>query len=58
MLIVWGGRDFCFDDTFLARWRKIFPSARCHRVADAGHYVLEDADTEAIPLIQRHFART
>jgi pimeloyl-ACP methyl ester carboxylesterase len=53
-LIVWGGRDFCFDDVFLARWREIFPTARCERIADAGHYVLEDAATEAIPLIREH----
>lgn len=41
-LILWGGRDFCFDDTFLARWREIYPSASVERFADAGHYVLED----------------
>lgn len=54
VLIVWGGRDFCFNDTFLARWRRILPAARCVRLADAGHYVLEDADTEVIPLIREH----
>ena len=34
-LIVWGGRDFCFDDTFLARWQRELPQARVHRIADA-----------------------
>ncbi len=43
ILIQWGGRDFCFDDSFLARWREIFPGAACERYPDAGHYVLEDA---------------
>lgn len=55
ILIVWGGRDFCFDDGFLARWRKIFPQARCERIADAGHYVLEDA-AEAVAMIKDHLA--
>jgi cis-3-alkyl-4-acyloxetan-2-one decarboxylase len=57
-LLVWGGRDFCFDDTFLARWREIFPGARCERIADAGHYVLEDAAAEVIPLIRSHLLKT
>lgn len=46
-MILWGGRDFCFNDHFLARWREIFPQAPVHRYADAGHYVLEDAGTDA-----------
>jgi pimeloyl-ACP methyl ester carboxylesterase len=46
-LIVWGGRDFCFDDTFLSRWREIYPDAQVRRLERAGHYVLEDAGPEA-----------
>lgn len=42
--IIWGGADFCFNDRFLARWKQIFPQAQVTRIADAGHYVLEDAD--------------
>lgn len=57
VLIAWGGRDFCFNDTFLARWREVFPQARCERFADAGHYVLEDAADEVIPLIRAHLAK-
>jgi len=56
ILIVWGGQDFCFDDSFLARWREHFPAATCVRLADAGHYVLEDAANEVIPLIHQHLA--
>jgi haloalkane dehalogenase len=52
-LIIWGGRDFCFDDTFLARWRQVLPQAEVHRLADAGHYVLEDARDEVVPRITR-----
>jgi len=46
-LIVWGARDFCFDDTFLSRWREIFPDARVDRLERVGHYVLDDAGLAA-----------
>jgi haloalkane dehalogenase len=52
MEIHWGGRDFCFNDSFLARWRELFPRAAVNRIADAGHYVLEDALEEIIPRIR------
>lgn len=50
-LIVWGGRDFCFNDSFLDRWRQELPGATVRRIADAGHYVLEDAREEVVPQI-------
>lgn len=53
ILIGWGGRDFCFNDVFLARWREIYPRAHVHRIADAGHYVLDDAREEMVPLISQ-----
>lgn len=46
-LVLWGGRDFCFDDAFLSRWREIYPGARFERLERAGHYVLEDAGAGA-----------
>jgi cis-3-alkyl-4-acyloxetan-2-one decarboxylase len=52
MLICWGGRDFCFNDTFLRRWQAEFPRAAVHRFADAGHYVLEDAYERILPLVK------
>lgn len=56
-MIVWGGRDFCFNDHFLGRWRAILPGAAVHHLADAGHYVLEDAREEAVPLIRTFLER-
>ncbi len=50
-LIVWGGKDFVFDEGFLAEWREHLPGAKLRYLADAGHYVLEDAADEVIPLI-------
>ena len=50
-LIVWGAKDFVFDDHFLRVWREKLPAARVHYLEDAGHYVLEDAADEVVPLI-------
>lgn len=52
-LILWGGRDFCFHDRFLARWRELLPDAEAERFEDAGHYILEDARDEVVPRITR-----
>jgi haloalkane dehalogenase len=41
-LIVWGGRDFCFNDHFRDRWLKIFPGATVHYFPNCGHYILDD----------------
>lgn len=43
VLICWGDRDFIFDTRFLMRWLHFFPHARVHRMANGGHYVMEDA---------------
>lgn len=56
-MIVWGGRDFCFNDHFLSRWRRFFPDAAVHRIADAGHYVLDDAREEIVPRITAFLTR-
>ena len=42
-LILWGGKDFCFNQHFFERWVEIYPEADAHWYAKAGHYVLEDA---------------
>ena len=51
--VFWGGKDFVFDDHFLAEWKKRLPHAEVHYYADAGHYVLEDAHEEIVPLVRR-----
>jgi cis-3-alkyl-4-acyloxetan-2-one decarboxylase len=52
MLICWGAKDFVFDDHFLNGWKERFPKATVHRFADVGHYVLEDAWEEVVPLVK------
>ena len=57
ILICWGARDFVFDGSFLAEWQRRFPHAEVHRFADCGHYVLEDAHEEIVPLVRTFLAR-
>lgn len=49
ILIMWGKKDFCFDDYYLDRWKNIYPEAVVHEIEDAGHYVVEDAYERIIP---------
>lgn len=51
MMICWGEKDFIFDMDFFAEWVKRFPDAEIHRFPRAGHYVLEDAFEEIVPLV-------
>jgi pimeloyl-ACP methyl ester carboxylesterase len=53
-LIVWGGRDFCFNDHFYQEWVERLPNAKTMYLEDAGHYVLEDASNDAVPRITEH----
>lgn len=52
MLILWGEHDFVFDMDFLLEWRHRFPDAKAVTFKDAGHYVLEDASDEIIPIVK------
>jgi len=48
-LIIWGAKDFCFNEHFLSRWRELLPQAEVERIDDAGHYVLADASELVVP---------
>jgi len=52
-LICFGLKDFVFDRHFCDEWERRFPDAQVHRFADCGHYILEDAKDEVIPLIEK-----
>lgn len=56
--IVWGGKDWCFHDEFLAEWRRRFPRADVHYIAEAGHWLLEDAGQEVIESITPFLANS
>ncbi len=57
MLLLWGGRDFCFNRHFFDEWLQRFPQAERKYFADAGHYLLEDAFDEIAPRIVDFFGR-
>lgn len=50
-LFIWGMRDWCFTPRFLDRFLALFPRAEAHRLADAGHYVVEDAHERIAPIV-------
>jgi len=51
MFIVWGGKDFCFNDYYYGQWRKRFPEAKALYLPDVGHYVLDDCDSAVLESI-------
>jgi cis-3-alkyl-4-acyloxetan-2-one decarboxylase len=51
--LIWGMRDWCFSPWFLERFREFLPQAEVHRLADAGHYVVEDAHEQIVPLMEQ-----
>ena len=57
LLVCWGEKDFVFDNHFLAEWERRFPEAEVHRFPDCGHYVLEDAHEEIVPLVRDFLVR-
>lgn len=56
LLLLWGGRDFCFDHVFYQEWCERFPRARRYFFSDGGHYVLEDKFEAIAPLLRQFFA--
>lgn len=57
-LLVWGMRDWCFRPDCLERFVRVWPQAEVHRLADVGHWVLEDAPEDTIPLVEHFLAAT
>jgi haloalkane dehalogenase len=57
-LLIWGLRDWCFRPDCLARFERAWPHAEVHRLADVGHWVLEDAPDEAAPIVEQFLLST
>jgi pimeloyl-ACP methyl ester carboxylesterase len=49
--LIWGMRDWCFRPECLDRFLQHWPGAEVHRLADCGHYVVEDAHERIVPLM-------
>ena len=61
--LIWGMRDWCFTPVCLDRLQQMFPAAEVVRLAQAGHWVVEEAPEQVIAAVdsflQRHpLART
>ncbi len=52
-LILWGARDFVFDQDFYREWRRRLPHVEAHWFDDAGHYLLEDIPDKIISHIKQ-----
>ncbi len=52
MLLPWGMKDWVFDEAFLNGWKARFPKAEVRPFSDCGHFLLEDAPEELVPLIR------
>jgi len=55
--MIWGMRDWCFRPECLRRLQRIFPAAEVHELADASHYVVEDAHERIGPLVEAWMER-
>ncbi|MEO1525074.1 MAG: alpha/beta fold hydrolase [Planctomycetota bacterium] len=51
-LLVWGMKDWCFRPDCLRKFQSVWPDASAVEIADAGHYVIEDAPEETLGAIQ------
>ncbi len=55
--LIWGMQDWCFTPKFLDRFLDFFPEATVHRLEQAGHYVIEDAHEEIVPMLEEFFEK-
>jgi pimeloyl-ACP methyl ester carboxylesterase len=57
-LLVWGMKDWCFTPECLDRFVAYWPQAEVRRLADVGHWVVEDTPEEAERLLSKFLQRT
>ena len=55
ILILWGGKDFCFTKQFFDEWVERFPDAEQYFFEDCGHYLLEDCFEDAGTHLEEFF---
>ena len=57
IMMVWGMKDWCFRPECLERLQQHWPSAEVHKMAEAGHYVIEDEAERVQQLVEDFLAR-
>jgi haloalkane dehalogenase len=55
--LIWGMQDWCFRPDCLDRFLEAWPRAEAHRLADVGHWVLDDAPDESQVIVEEFVAR-
>ena len=55
-LLIWGMKDWCFREECLRRFQSAWPDSKAVEIADAGHYVIEDAPQETLDAMAEFFA--
>jgi pimeloyl-ACP methyl ester carboxylesterase len=55
--MIWGMQDWCFTPACLEKFRQFFPNAEIERLAEAGHWVLEDDTPRVLELIDSFLNR-
>ena len=50
--LIWGMKDWCFTSHFLERFLEFFPQAEVHRIAAAGHWVVEESHQEIVRVVE------
>lgn len=57
-LLIWGERDFVFTPAYRQAWMQRFPDTEEHALADASHWVVEDAADRVTHLVTDFLSRT
>lgn len=55
--IVWGMKDWCFRPECLERLERLLPQSQTIRLADVGHYVMEEAPDEVVGQLRQAVAK-
>jgi cis-3-alkyl-4-acyloxetan-2-one decarboxylase len=55
--LIWGMQDWCFRPDCLERFIEVWPQAEVHRLADVGHWVVEDAPDESLAIVSAFLDR-
>ncbi len=56
-LVVWGKKDWCFHEWYYHQWLNRLKNVEAHLLADAGHWVIDDAPNTVDELVAAFLAR-
>lgn len=56
--LIWGMKDWCFRPECMTRFQTIWPHARSTEIANAGHFVVEEATEQVLDSIQSLVSET